>query len=209
MSLCEDSKFFNENLYIKIDKLILPEICNELIKKYEQFSFDNSIEVTSKKITDECSNIISTKKINTILSKYFKLDYKIFWSSFDVVKSNALENNPSTLWHLDGGSVKTLKLFIYLNPVSIHGGNTLIVDQNRTKVLRDVGALPIEQEKRKLDLSSTLQELKLDTSTLSYDYEAGSALLFSPLLLAHRCLPPKNNQKRYTICFTIVSIRKL
>lgn len=205
MSLCEDSKFFNENLYIKIDKLISPEICNELIEKYEQFSFDNSIEVTSNKIIDECSNMISTKEINYILSKYFKSNYKIFWSSFDVVKSNALEDNYSTLWHLDGGSPKTLKLFIYLNPVSIHGGNTLIIDQNRTKVLRDAGALPIEHEKRKLDLSSTLQKLKLDTSTFSYNYEAGCALLFSPLLLAHRCLPPKNNQKRYTICFTIVS----
>lgn len=204
MNIEEKSKFFNENLYIKIDNLISSNTCEELIKKYEQFSFDNPIEVTSKKIIEECSSMISTKEMHAVLSRYFESEYKVFWSSFDVVESNALESNYSTLWHLDGGISKTLKLFIYLNPVSVHGGNTLMIDKDRTKLLRQAGFLPIENEKRKLDLSSSLKELDLDTSIISYSYEVGDALLFSPLLLAHKCLPPKNNKKRYTICFTII-----
>jgi len=136
---------------------------------------------------------------NRVIHDYQCYDYHSNILFKLVVESTALKNNYSTLWHLDYGIAKTLKLFIYLNPVSIHDGNTLIIDKNRTQKLRDIDELPIEYEKRKEDLTPVLKELGLDTSYLAYDYEAGDALLFSPLLLAHRRLPPKENQKRYTI----------
>ncbi len=204
MSIHNKIQFFNENLSIKINSLISQELCNKLIKQYEQFSCSNPINVTSERIINEYKEIVFQEEIKSILNNYFGSKYQIFWSSFDVVKSTALEDNYSTLWHLDHGIPKTLKLFIYLNPVSQHGGNTLIIDKERTEKLIHANALPLEQDKRKADLTPILEELNLDTNYIEHNYKTGDALLFNPLLLAHRCLPPDNAQKRYTICFTII-----
>ena len=79
-----------------------------------------------------------------------------------------------------------------------------MVDLPATEKLREAGELPIVGEDRKEDLIPVMQELGIDSSLLAYDLDAGDALLFSPLILAHRCLPPKEGKKRYTICFSLV-----
>lgn len=205
MNTEQNMELFRENLAMKIDALLSPEICKELISKYENFSIENPINITSEKIIKECSDMIFVNDLDAFLTNYFQSKYKVFYSTFDVVDSStSVSIYPSKLWHLDGGIPKTLKLFLYLTPVSEHGGNTIYVDQKRTKMLIKAGELPINMEERKEDLTQVFDQMGVDNSSLAYDLKVGDGLLFSPLLLAHRCLPPKEDKKRYTISFTLV-----
>lgn len=204
MNIKQDYKHFRDNLSIQINDLLSPQMCKELIDRYEEFSLNNDFNTISEKVLKECSELILVEDLNTLLKDYFQTEYRPLCAMFDVVDSSASTSNPSTRWHLDGGIAKTLKLFVYLNPVSEHGGNTLIIDQNRTQMLRELDQLPLEGEKRKEDLTQVLEQEGIDSSTLAYDLKAGDALLFNPLILAHKCLPPRTGEKRYTICFTLV-----
>ncbi len=204
MNIEKSLDYFNENLHIKIEDILSEKTCQELISKYEEFSVQNPITTISNKIIEECSHLVFKDTLNNLLSEYFQCNYSFLCSSFDVVDSSATQNNYSTRWHLDGGMDKTLKLFIYLNPVSDHGGNTVMINQEVSKKLRKAKKLPLIGEERIEDITPILKEMGEKEEEFSYDLNTGDALLFSPLLLAHKCLPPKSGKKRYTICFTIV-----
>jgi hypothetical protein len=190
---------FYQALYLKLDGLVSPLLCRRFIVDYQKTqekSFDQTIKL--------CSEQVFNQKLDTLLFSYFSSDYDICWPTFEVVDFSAWQHNYSTRWHLDGGVKKTLKLFVYLNAVEEHGGNTLLLDKFRTEKIRSQGLLPLEYNKRKVDLTAELQQLNLKTTAIAYSLAAGDALLFNPLALAHKCLPPSELEKRYTISYTIV-----
>jgi len=203
MNIEESTGYFKENLALQIHKVITPELCHNLISKYERYDDSDRSNVISDEIIKECADSVFVDNVHALLEAVFQGGYQVRWSRVDVVDSCATLYEYNTRWHLDGGIPKTLKLFVYLNSVSEHGGNTLIIDRERTKKLKESGVLPRNDDERTEDLTPALERLGLDSSYSAYDLKAGDALLFSPLLLAHRCLPPQVSQKRFTVCFTI------
>ena len=190
---------FKEVLATHITGLIPAEVCSDLI---DRLSASPAEKVISGAI-QTCTQYVFTKGVDNLLREYFDGNYHIFCSRYDKVDSTGSDYRYNCRWHLDGGMTKTLKLFIYLNSVASHGGNTLIIDQARTQRLCESGALPVEYEGRFSDLSEKLGELGLSRDYQAYDLEGGDALLFSPLLLAHKCCLPNKGQVRHTICYTI------
>lgn len=203
MSIAEKSEYFKSHLEIKIDEVFSSKKCREIISKYENALHDGVVDESVNEILEESTSLVLVDDVNGILTEYFQSEYQLRWPRFDVVDSSASQYYYSDRWHLDGGMPKMLKLFIYLNSVEEHGGNTLIIDQDRTDHLRKAGGLLVEGKERKEDLAPALREMGLSTRYLAYDLKAGDALLFSPLMLAHRCLPPRSGEKRYTICFHV------
>jgi len=203
MNLELDIKYFKENLAIKMNGLLSPLLCSELIARYEKSSGNDQSDAIVDEIFKECAGLVFVNDVDALLTDYFQSEYQWQWPSFDVVDSSASIYLYSDRWHLDGGMPKMLKLFVYLNPVAEHGGNTLTIDQNRTEKLKMAGELSRAPEERKEDLAPVLKQMGLDSSYLAYDLEAGDALIFSPIMLAHRCLPPRVGKKRYTICFHV------
>lgn len=203
MNLEQHIDAFRENPAIHIEGLLPPQLCDELIERREKISPEIPWDASLEEIFKECEGRAFTGEVNALLEAYFQSKFQLRWPRFDVVDSTAAEYEYNIFWHLDNGIPNTLKLFVYLDPVAEHGGNTLIIDRERTDALRGAGALPIEVEKRREDLTPDLERLGLDTRHLGYDLKAGDGLLFSPLVLAHKCLAPKAGKKRHTICFTI------
>lgn len=195
-----DTGLFINTQSIQLRNVLPCHLCNEFIASYKQNS-DNQTLIDE--IIQTCKKIIFKDSIDALLRKHFEGDYHIFWTSYDRVDSQAEDYSFNTYWHLDYGLQKSLKLFVYLNPVSEHGGNTLMIDKERTEAVRDAGGLPIEHNKRYFDLTETLQKLGLDTEVIGYDLKEGDALLFSPFILAHKCQPPQPGHERHTICYTI------
>jgi len=195
-----DTKLFNSAQSIQLRSALPSDLCDEFITSYKQNS-DNQTLI--EEIIQSCRQAIFKGDLDELLREHFEGDYHIFCTSYDRVDSQAEDYSFNTYWHLDYGLRKSLKLFVYLNPVSEHGGNTLMIDQKRTEIVRDAGALPIEQDKRHRDVAGILQKLGLDTQVLAYDLKAGDALLFSPFILAHKCQPPRQGHERHTICYTI------
>ncbi len=199
----QDLITLKNDLSIQIDNVLPLQQCHALIERYKKFSDSENITTRSETIIKECAELVFVNRVNELISNYYQSEYKVYWSTFDEVDSEANNYKPHTYWHLDGGVRKTLKLFVYLNPVTEHGGNTLIIDQGRTHQLRVAGELPIEEEKRKKDLTPVLQKMGLSTYCLAYDLKAGDALIFDPIKLAHKCLPPRAGAQRYTLSFTL------
>lgn len=204
MNIEQDVKSLNENLSIQINGLLPPKFCSELITRYEGASDGDAQDTVVEEIIRTCAERAFTDDVNGLIKAHLQSGFEPVWPTFDVVDATDAAHNPNTFWHLDGGVRHTLKLFVYLNPVAEHGGNTPIIDLDRSNKLKKTGALPIEQDKRKQDMTEALEALGLDTTYLAYDLKAGDVLLFNPLVLAHRCQPPKEGQKRYTVCFTIL-----
>ena len=190
---------FKEVLSTHIAGLVPAALCSYLIELLSSsYAEENYSEAIQK-----CTQYVFTKEVDNLLREYFDGSYHVFCSRYDKVDGTGSDYSYSCRWHLDGGIPKTLKLFIYLNSVASHGGNTLIIDQARTQKLRELEALPIEYEGRVDDLSERLGELGLSRDYQAYDLACGDALLFSPLLLAHKCRLPNIGQTRHTICYTI------
>jgi len=193
------------DLSLHIPNVVPASLCDALIRQYEDSVSDKSDIDTTEAIIAECAPWLAKEPVKNLLESYFHDGYQVFCSVFDALGADD-HDYLSTTWHFDYGIKRSLKLFIYLNSVEEHKGNTLIIDQHRTNLLREAGALPWEMEKRKEDLSAEMQTLGMSDKTLGYDLKAGDALLFSPFLLAHRCLLPIQGHKRYTVCFTLTPI---
>jgi len=204
MNIKQDIKYFKDHLAIKMNGLLSSQQCHELIARYEKSLGNDQSDAIVGEIFKECADLVFVNDVDALLRDYFQSEYQWEWPRFDVVDSSASIYHYSDRWHLDNGMPKMLKLFVYLNPVAEHGGNTLIIDRSRTEKLRKAGKLPKEGEEREEDLIPVLKQMGLDSSSLAYDLKAGDAILFSPLLLAHRCLPPRTGKKRYTICFHVI-----
>jgi len=200
MSRFQEAEYLEKHLAMQLHETVPPRRCAEMIADYEV-----SPEAAMEEIVGECGKQVFAGEIHALLEAYYGPGgYAALWPRMDVLDASASAYYPSTTWHLDGGPKKALKLFVYLNGVEEHGGNTLIIDRERTQRLRTAGALPLALDERTEELTPVLEGLGLDTGTLGFDLKAGDALLFDPFVLAHRCLPPKPGRKRYTVCFTIV-----
>lgn len=210
MNIDRDVDYLKRHRSLHLDNLLPRPYCGELIARYNDARSDSrpngALADIERQLIDECAERVFTDDLNALLTEYFQGPFERWWSSFDAVGSAGAPHNLNALWHLDGGTRGTHKLFIYLNPVAEHGGNTVMVDRERTKRLLQADALPVEQDKRKEDLSGVFKELGISPEVLAYDLKAGDGLFFAPLTLAHRCQPTMAGKWRYTICFTVVPV---
>ncbi len=192
-----------KELSLQISNVVPVTLCDTLIRHYEERVGDKDDALVSDSIIKECTPYLSQEPLVSLLNAYFNNGYQVLSSAFDAIRFDDMSYISKT-WHLDHGVKRSLKLFIYLNSVAEHQGNTLLIDQNRTGLLRSFGALPLEMDARKDDITAEMRELGISNETLGYDLKAGDVLLFSPFELAHRCLLPRLGKTRYTVCFTLM-----
>ncbi|MFC1750418.1 hypothetical protein ACFL2V_16580 [Pseudomonadota bacterium] len=206
--MMKDIKSLKKDLSIQLDQVLPLEQCHNLIAMSKGQSGTGQVESVTTDTFNEYINQVLTPDVVTILEGYFQCEFQVLWPRYDIVDSHAIDYY-STGWHLDGSLKKSLKLFVYLNSVFDHGGNTLIIDQQRTEKLRLACKLPVSLEGREKDLTDSLKQLQLDPSYLAYDLKAGDGLLFNPFQLAHRCLAPREGRARHTLSFTIVPVTEI
>lgn len=204
MNIEKELQDFQKDLSLHLKEVLDPQLCQEIIQRYDNSLKENSTEETTEKIFQETHKLIFTGKVDALLREYFQSDYQAQWPLFNVISSSDSDYY-SARWHFDGGITNSFKLFIYLNPVSKHQGNTIMMDKKASEEFRKTGELSIVASERKEDLSELIKELNLTQNCFTYNLQTGDALLFSPILLAHRCVLPKEGEKRYTICFNISS----
>ncbi|MGB0721797.1 MAG: hypothetical protein ACPGU7_05305 [Gammaproteobacteria bacterium] len=201
MTTNTDLGHLGTHLSLRLTRLLSPASCRTLIERHDQAVVAGCVEQVSAKIIEECARAVFTDHLAALLRGHYPAGYQSLWPTYNVVDASPSRNSR---WHLDSGIAGTLKLLIYLNPVAEHGANTPTIDRERTEKLRANGALPLEHETRREDLTSDLKSLSLPTDILTHDLEAGDGLLFDPLRLAHRCQPPRAGKVRHSVCFTLV-----
>jgi len=186
------------NSFNHIKNVLSPEVCQSLIAEQKSENFNH------KKALQSLLPEILNQEIDTQVKSYFKTEYAITWYEFTEVTAENDESFYYTKWHCDGGPSKHLKIMVYFNATSEHGGNTFFYPKEKTTALKDQGYIFCKIQDRKKDISSLLSYLGFDPLPEQYNLTPGDAILFNPFDVAHRCDVPKEGQKRYTLSLCLV-----
>lgn len=123
---------------------------------------------------------------------FFQSEYFVYWCTLS--RTAAQEEGPanvSFMWHCDRGPRAHLKLLVYLNDFSEHGGGTSYLDLEESEAVARSGYVFARGKRRtgSLDALSSLAGRPLS----AYDHlpRAGDAVLFQPARVLHRGITPK------------------
>ena len=197
-NISETSNEINEKSFLSIKNVLPPQICQKLIDNKNDKNFNT--HATLQQLLPQILN----DNIDNQIKHHFKSDYAVAWCNFAEVDSSIDESGYFTKWHCDSGPSKHLKIIVYLNSVEKHGGNTFFYEKNITKALKEKGYIFCDIRNRKKDISGLLDHLGLDSTPKQFELNAGDAIIFNPLEVAHRCDVPQDKKTRYTIGLCIV-----
>lgn len=102
------------------------------------------------------------------------------------------------LWHCDKGPTSFLKILLYLNPSSEHGGSTALLDRPATEAFAKAGYVFGPTSARQKDLSPLAAQFGIDYHPQRPEMGAGEAILFGPTNLLHAGVLP-SRAPRYVL----------
>jgi hypothetical protein len=133
-----------------------------------------------------------TPEIDTHCLDFFGSEYFVYWCTLS--RTAPQEDGPanvSFMWHCDRGPRAHLKLLVYLNDYSEHGGGTSYLDLDASEAVARSGYVFARGKRR----TGSLDEISLlaRRPITAYDHLplAGDAVLFQPSRVLHRGITPK------------------
>lgn len=132
---------------------------------------------------------------------FFRSEYFVHWYGVSrAVPVPELGEN-SFSWHCDRGPRNHLKLIVYLNDHSEHGGGTEFLDAYTTSAIARTGYVFGPVKSRLADLSQLAARAGVDYAPWCAEMSAGDGLLFSPARVLHRGLVPTRGPRVVvTVC---------
>ncbi|MCZ6783928.1 MAG: hypothetical protein O7G30_11540 [Proteobacteria bacterium] len=121
-------------------------------------------------------------------ARYFGSEYLVHW--FAVTRTEPGGGTNSFLWHCDRGPTRHLKLLLYLNDESEHGGNTEFLDREATERIGRRGYVYASSEDRVADLRPLAVRAGVAFRPVHEPMGAGDGILFQPALTLHRGIRP-------------------
>lgn len=143
-----------------------------------------------------------TPEIDAHCLDYFRSEYFIYWYTLTrTPPQSERDATVSFMWHCDRGPRAHLKLLVYLNDYSEHGGGTSYLDVDGSEAVARTGYIFARGKRR----TGSLEALsKMAGRTLSaYDHmpRAGDAVLFQPSRVLHRGITPTLGPRYvFTLC---------
>lgn len=132
-----------------------------------------------------------TAEIDAHCLDFFGSEYFIYWCTLSRTAPLS-EGRPtvSFMWHCDRGPRTHLKLLVYLNDYSEHGGGTSYLDLAASEAVARSGYVFARGRRR----TASLEELSAlaQRPLAAYDHlpRAGDAVLFQPSRVLHRGIAP-------------------
>lgn len=191
------------HLSTHLSEVVASHLCQEAIERLKVCNHHEKRNELLEHYIEEFSELVFSTEVSAFLEAFYGEKFVWRWPIFDIIDDSALKSYDSTTWHRDGGMRGMLKVFLYLNSVEEHHCNTLIIGEQASNKLGEMGALPLEMDKRLTDISEYLNAMPEKVEALSYPLATGDLLVFDPTRLAHRCKPPLKGNKRYTICYSV------
>ena len=142
-----------------------------------------------------------TAEIDAQCLEFFGSEYFVYWYTLSRTEPSEGRATVSFKWHCDRGPRSHLKLLVYLNDHSEHGGGTSYLDLAGTEAVGRSGYVFARGRRR----TGSLEELsKLAGRPLApYDHlpRAGDAVLFQPSRVLHSGITPKLGPRYvFTLC---------
>lgn len=143
-----------------------------------------------------------TREIDAHCLDFFGSEYFVYWCTLSRTAPQA-EGAPtvSFMWHCDRGPRTHLKLLVYLNDHSEHGGGTSYLDLDASEAVASSGYV-FARGKRRTGSIEELSALARRPVT-AYDHlpRTGDAVLFQPSRVLHRGITPTRGPRYVlTLC---------
>jgi hypothetical protein len=121
---------------------------------------------------------------------FFRSEYLVYWYTLSRTAPGNAPASVSFRWHCDKGPHAHLKLLIYLNDYSEHGGGTSYLDLAGSTAVARTGYL-FARGRRRTESLAELAQLA-GTALTAYDHHptAGDAVLFQPARVLHSGITP-------------------
>lgn len=163
--------------------------------KLEGYQLDNP-ELASRLLEASLGAAVDAQ-----LLSFFRSEYLVYWYTLSRTAPSSEPASVSFRWHCDKGPQAHLKLLVYLNDYTEHGGGTSYLDLASTKAVGRTGYLFARGQRR----TESLEELAAMASTelSAYDHHprAGDAVLFQPARVLHSGITPTRGPRYVlTLC---------
>ncbi len=144
-----------------------------------------------------------TAELDAALKHFFQSEYLVHWLTFSVARKTAQQDLVSFSWHCDKGPTQHLKLIVYLNASSEHGGNTEFIDLDDTRSVGERGYVFGWTKTRTSDVGHLEALAGRPIVTHKKELRAGEGILFQPAQVLHRGLSPLRGD-RYALTLNLL-----
>jgi hypothetical protein len=132
---------------------------------------------------------------------FFESEYFVLWYSVSRAVPVREAGKNSFLWHCDRGPGAHLKLLLYLNDHSEHGGGTEFLDLAATERIAETGYVYAPVRTRVGDLAPLAARVGVEYAPWEARLDAGEGILFQPANVLHRgLLPTRGPRLVATLC---------
>jgi hypothetical protein len=132
---------------------------------------------------------------------FFESEYFVLWYTVSRAVPVREAGKNSFLWHCDRGPRAHLKLLLYLNDHSEHGGGTEFLDLAASRRIAETGYVYAPVRTRVGDLAPLAARVGVEFAPWQARPDAGEGILFQPAGVLHRgLLPTRGPRLVATIC---------
>jgi hypothetical protein len=144
---------------------------------------------------------IVTSEVDGRVAGFFGSEFLVYW--FTITRATPLPEVGfnSFRWHCDRGPVAHVKLLLYLNGYTEHGGGTEFLDLDATRRISASGYVYAPVKTRQSDLTRIAERHGARYAPWSPEIQAGEGILFQPASVLHRgLLPTRGPRYVVTVC---------
>lgn len=140
-------------------------------------------------------------EVDAKIAGYFRSEYLVHWVTFSLTRKAPEQPIVSFKWHCDKGPSAHLKLIVYLNPTTEHGGNTEFMNLEDTMAVARRGYVFGWSKSRTGDVAHLARIAGRALATEVRERDAGEAVLFQPSRVLHRGVSPtRGDRLAATLC---------
>ena len=157
--------------------------------------------LTDPTLVQRLAEAALTAEVDAHCLEFFQSEYFVYWYTLSRTAPVDVPASVSFMWHCDRGPRSHLKLLVYLNEFSEHGGGTAYLDLASSEAVAKSGYLFARGRRR----TAALEKLAslAGRPLKAYDHHpcAGDAVLFQPSQVLHCGLTPKLGPRYvFTLC---------
>jgi hypothetical protein len=132
-----------------------------------------------------------TTAVDVQCLEFFRSEYFVYWYTLSRTSPVTGPASVSFMWHCDRGPRSHLKLLVYLNDYSEHGGGTAYLDLDSSSAVANSGYVFARGRRRTASLEQLSKLAGRRLEAYAHHPRAGDSVLFQPSRVLHCGLTPK------------------
>lgn len=132
-----------------------------------------------------------SEQVDSHCLQFFRSEYLIHWYTLSRTAPGREPASVSFRWHCDKGPSAHLKLLVYLNDYSEHGGGTSYLDLLGTAAVARTGYIFARGQRRTDSLAQLSALAGCQLEAYNHHPRAGDAVLFQPSRVLHSGITPQ------------------